>query len=101
MSEAIVDLTEVLDRQKITGFNARLLLLTFLVTTTYGFEFGPDNLAGSDFRWGWDESGAGYSVKLVLSLAARLHRSTYPRRVSPTASGAGGSLLPPPSPSAC
>jgi|HubBroStandDraft_4_1064222.scaffolds.fasta_scaffold94125_1 AAHS family 4-hydroxybenzoate transporter-like MFS transporter len=70
MSEAIVDLTEVLDRQKITGFNARLLLLTFLVTTTYGLEFGPTILAGSDFRWGWDESGAGYSVKLVLSLAA-------------------------------
>src|SRR5258707_2379780 len=70
MSEAIVDVTEVLNRQKITGFNARLLLLTFLVTTTYGLEFSPTILAGSDFRWGWGVSGAEYSVQLALSLAA-------------------------------
>ena len=30
MNETIVDVAEVLDRQKITGFNARLLLLAFL-----------------------------------------------------------------------
>jgi AAHS family 4-hydroxybenzoate transporter-like MFS transporter len=70
MKEAIVDVTEVLDRQKITGFNARLLLLTFMVTTTYGLEFSPTILAGSDFRRGWGASGAEYSVQLALSLAA-------------------------------
>jgi AAHS family 4-hydroxybenzoate transporter-like MFS transporter len=70
MSEAIVDVTEILDRQRITGFNARLLLLTFLVTTTYGLEFSPTILAGSDLRWGWGDSGAEYSVQLALSLAA-------------------------------
>lgn len=70
MNDTIVDVTEVLDRQKITGFNARLLLLTFLVTTTYGLEFSPTILAGSDFRRGWGASGAEYSLQLALSLAA-------------------------------
>jgi len=70
MNETIVDVTEVLDRQKITGFNARLLLLTFLVITTYGFEFSPAILAGSNFRWDWGVSRAEYTVQLTLSLAA-------------------------------
>jgi AAHS family 4-hydroxybenzoate transporter-like MFS transporter len=69
MTEAIVDVSELLDRQKITGFDACLLLLTFLVTTTYGLEFSPTILAGSDFSWGWSVSGAEYSVQLALSLA--------------------------------
>src|SRR5580704_9153942 len=56
MNETIVDVTEILNRQKIAGFNARLLLLAFLV--------------GSDFRQGWDISGAEYAVQLTLSLAA-------------------------------
>ena len=68
MNDTIVDVTEVLDRQKITGFNARLLLLTFLVTTTYGLEISPTILAGSNFRWGWGVSGVEYSVQLTLSL---------------------------------
>ena len=70
MNETIVDVAEVLDRQKITGFNARLLLLAFLVTATYGLEFSPTILAGSDFSWGWGVSGDEYAVQLTLLLAA-------------------------------
>src|SRR5258708_1161982 len=70
MNKTIVDVTEILDRQKITGFNARLLLLTFLVTTTYGLAISPTILAGSDFLWGWGVSGAEYAVQLTLGLAA-------------------------------
>jgi AAHS family 4-hydroxybenzoate transporter-like MFS transporter len=70
MNETIVDVTEILNRQKITGFNARLLLLAFLVTSTYGLEISPTILVGSDFRRGWDINGAEYAVQLTLSLAA-------------------------------
>jgi AAHS family 4-hydroxybenzoate transporter-like MFS transporter len=70
MNETIVDVTEILNRQKIAGFNARLLLLAFLVTSTYGLEISPTILAGSDFRRGWDVSGAEYAVQLTLTLAA-------------------------------
>jgi AAHS family 4-hydroxybenzoate transporter-like MFS transporter len=69
MTEAVVDVSELLDRQKITGFNGRLLLLTFLVTTIYGFEFSPTILVGRDLRWEWGVSGAEYFVQLALSLA--------------------------------
>jgi hypothetical protein len=74
MSEAIVDLTEILDRQKITGFNARLLLLTFLVTTTYGLEFGPIILAGSTSAGGGTraEQGTPLNWYFHLRLAASL-----------------------------
>ena len=70
MNETIVDVTEILNRQKIAGFNARILLLAFLVTSTYGLEISPTILAGSDFRRGWDVSGAEYAVQLTLTLAA-------------------------------
>ena len=72
MSETIVDVTKILNRQKIAGFNARLLLLAFLVTSTYGLEVSPTILVGSDFRRGWDVNGAEYAVQLTLSLGAGL-----------------------------
>jgi MFS transporter, AAHS family, 4-hydroxybenzoate transporter len=69
MNEAIVDVSELLDRQKIRGFNGRLLFLAFLVTTIYGLEFSPTILIGRDLRWEWGVSGGAYSVQLALSLA--------------------------------
>jgi MFS transporter, AAHS family, 4-hydroxybenzoate transporter len=69
MTEAIVDVSELLDRQKITGFNGRLLILAFLVTTIYGFEFSTTIFFGRDLRWEWGVSGAEYFVQLALSLA--------------------------------
>ena len=69
MAEAIVDVSELLDRQKITGFNGRLLILAFLVTTIYGFEFSTTIFFGRDLRWEWGVSRAEYFVQLALSLA--------------------------------
>jgi hypothetical protein len=40
MSQATVDITEVLDRQKISGFNVRLVILAFLVMMTDGYDLG-------------------------------------------------------------
>jgi AAHS family 4-hydroxybenzoate transporter-like MFS transporter len=69
----VVDVNAVLDRQKLTSaFNARLLLLTFLATTTYGLEFSPTILVGPNLLWEWGGSGAAYSVQLVVSIAAGL-----------------------------
>src|ERR1700680_2183940 len=69
----VVDINAVLDRQKLTSaFNARLLLLTLLATTTYGLEFSPTILVGPNLLWEWDGGGVAYSVQLVVSIAAGL-----------------------------
>jgi MFS transporter, AAHS family, 4-hydroxybenzoate transporter len=70
MGEAIIDVTEILDRQSLTSpFNVRLLLLTFLVTLTYGFECSPTLLLGPYMGWGWDESATQFALDVMRSLA--------------------------------
>jgi AAHS family 4-hydroxybenzoate transporter-like MFS transporter len=71
MGEAIIDVTtEILDRQSLTStFNARLLLLTFLVTLTYGFECSPTILLGPYMRQGWDESVTEFALEMMRSVA--------------------------------
>ena len=70
MGEAVIDVTEVLDRQSLTSpFNVRLLLLTFLVTLTYGFEFSPTLLRGPYMGWDWDESATQFALDVMRSLA--------------------------------
>jgi MFS transporter, AAHS family, 4-hydroxybenzoate transporter len=70
MGEAIIDVTEVLDRQSLTSpFNVRLLLLTFLVTLTYGFECSPSLLLGPEMRPDWDESASQFALDVMRSLA--------------------------------
>jgi AAHS family 4-hydroxybenzoate transporter-like MFS transporter len=46
MSEAIIDVSAVLDRQKITGFNVRLVILAFLILMTDGYDLGAAAFAG-------------------------------------------------------
>jgi MFS transporter, AAHS family, 4-hydroxybenzoate transporter len=54
MNQAIVDVTEVLDRQKITRFNVGLLILAFLVMMTDGYDLGAAAFAGPGLikEWG-------------------------------------------------
>jgi len=69
--QATVDVAEVLDRQKISGFHVRILILAFLVTTMNGLEFGVSAIAGPDLSWDWYyRSGPDNAVMLFSSLAA-------------------------------
>jgi AAHS family 4-hydroxybenzoate transporter-like MFS transporter len=70
MSQAIVDVTEVLDRQKITRFNVGLLILTFLVMMTDGYDLGAAAFAGPGLIKEWGLRGPELGVLLSSSLAA-------------------------------
>ena|ERR1700733_12906677 len=54
MSEGTVDVTQVLDGQKITGFNVGLVILAFLVMMTDGYDLGAAAFAGPGLikEWG-------------------------------------------------
>jgi MFS transporter, AAHS family, 4-hydroxybenzoate transporter len=70
MSREIVDVTEVLDRQKITSFNVRLVILAFLVMMTDGFDLGAVAFAGPGLIKEWGLRGPELGVLLSSSLAA-------------------------------
>jgi AAHS family 4-hydroxybenzoate transporter-like MFS transporter len=70
MSQAIVDVTEVLDRQKITRFNVGLLILAFLVMMTDGYDLGAAAFAGPGLIKEWGLRGPELGVLLSSSLAA-------------------------------
>jgi len=70
MSQAIVDVTEVLDRQKITSFNVGLLILAFLVMMTDGYDLGAAAFAGPGLIKEWGLRGPELGVLLSSSLAA-------------------------------
>jgi MFS transporter, AAHS family, 4-hydroxybenzoate transporter len=70
MSQAIVDVTEVLDRQKITRFNVGLLILAFLVMMTDGYDLGAAAFAGPGLIKEWSLRGPELGVLLSSSLAA-------------------------------
>lgn len=70
MGDATIDVGEILDRQRLTSpFNVRLLLLTFLVTSTYGFECSPTLLLGPEMRPEWDESATQFALDVMRALA--------------------------------
>jgi MFS transporter, AAHS family, 4-hydroxybenzoate transporter len=70
MSEATIDVTEVLDRQKITAFNIRLVILAFLVMMTDGYDLGAAAFAGPGLIKEWGLRGPELGVLLSSSLAA-------------------------------
>jgi MFS transporter, AAHS family, 4-hydroxybenzoate transporter len=70
MTQAIVDVTEVLDRQKITRFNVGLLILAFLVMMTDGYDLGATAFAGPGLIKEWGLRGPELGVLLSSSLAA-------------------------------
>src|SRR5580692_6609941 len=70
MSEATVDVTAVLDRQKVTAFNVRLVILAFLVMMTDGYDLGAAAFAGPGLIKEWGLRGPELGVLLSSSLAA-------------------------------
>jgi AAHS family 4-hydroxybenzoate transporter-like MFS transporter len=70
MNQAIVDVTEVLDRQKITRFNVGLLILAFLVMMTDGYDLGAAAFAGPGLIKEWGLRGPELGVLFSSSLAA-------------------------------
>ena len=70
MSQAIVDVSEVLDRQKITRFNVGLVILAFLVMMTDGYDLGAAAFAGPGLIKEWGLRGPELGVLLSSSLAA-------------------------------
>jgi AAHS family 4-hydroxybenzoate transporter-like MFS transporter len=72
MSEETVDVTAVLDRQKITGFNVLLVVLAFLVMMTDGYDLGAAAFAGPGLIKEWGLRGPQLGILLSSSLAAGL-----------------------------
>jgi AAHS family 4-hydroxybenzoate transporter-like MFS transporter len=72
MSEATVDVTQVLDGQKITGFNVGLVILAFLVMMTDGYDLGAAAFAGPGLIKEWGLRGPELGVLLSSSLGAGL-----------------------------
>jgi MFS transporter, AAHS family, 4-hydroxybenzoate transporter len=72
MSDATVDVTAVLDRQKITGFNVLLVVLAFLVMMTDGYDLGAAAFAGPGLIKEWGLRGPQLGILLSSSLAAGL-----------------------------
>jgi AAHS family 4-hydroxybenzoate transporter-like MFS transporter len=72
MSEATVDVTQVLDGQKISGFNVGLVILAFLVMMTDGYDLGAAAFAGPSLIKEWGLKGPELGVLLSSSLGAGL-----------------------------
>ncbi|MGB6535407.1 MAG: MFS transporter [Xanthobacteraceae bacterium] len=72
MSDATVDVTAVLDRQKITAFNILLVVLAFLVMMTDGYDLGAAAFAGPGLIKEWGLRGPELGILLSSSLAAGL-----------------------------
>jgi AAHS family 4-hydroxybenzoate transporter-like MFS transporter len=70
MSEPIIDVSAVLDRQKITGFNVGLVILAFLTLMTDGYDLGAAAFAGPGLINEWGLRGPELGVLLSSSLAA-------------------------------
>src|SRR3984885_13836358 len=72
MSEGTVDVTQVLDGQKITGFNVGLVILAFLVMMTDGYDLGAAAFAGPGLIKEWGLRGPELGILLSSSLGAGL-----------------------------
>ena len=70
MSDTTVDVTAILDRQRISGFNVRLVVLAFLVMMTDGYDLGAAAFAGPGLIKEWGLRGPELGVLLSSSLAA-------------------------------
>lgn len=70
MSADVIEVGSVLDRQRITSFNVRLLVLAFLVMMTDGFDLGAAAFAGPGLIREWGLKGPELGVLLSSSLAA-------------------------------
>jgi MFS transporter, AAHS family, 4-hydroxybenzoate transporter len=70
MSQAVIDVGAVLDRQKITGFNISLVVLAFLVMMTDGYDLGAVAFAGPGLIREWGLRGPELGILLSSSLAA-------------------------------
>jgi AAHS family 4-hydroxybenzoate transporter-like MFS transporter len=72
MSNGTVDVTQVLDGQKITGFNVGLVILAFLVMMTDGYDLGAAAFAGPGLIKEWGLRGPELGILLSSSLGAGL-----------------------------
>jgi AAHS family 4-hydroxybenzoate transporter-like MFS transporter len=72
MSEATVDVTQVLDSQKVSRFNVGLVILAFLVMMTDGYDLGAAAFAGPGLIKEWGLKGPELGVLLSSSLGAGL-----------------------------
>jgi MFS transporter, AAHS family, 4-hydroxybenzoate transporter len=72
MSEGTVDVTQILDGQKITGFNVGLVILAFLVMMTDGYDLGAAAFAGPGLIREWGLRGPELGILLSSSLGAGL-----------------------------
>jgi AAHS family 4-hydroxybenzoate transporter-like MFS transporter len=72
MSQATVDVTQILDDQKITGFNISLVVLAFLVMMTDGYDLGAAAFAGPGLIKEWGLRGPELGILLSSSLGAGL-----------------------------
>ena len=72
MSEATVDVTQVLDNQKISRFNVGLVILAFLVMMTDGYDLGAAAFAGPGLIREWGLKGSELGILLSSSLGAGL-----------------------------
>ncbi len=72
MDQAVIDITGVLDRQRITKFNVGLLALAFLIMMTDGYDLGAAAFAGPGLIREWGLRGSELGVLLSSSLAAGL-----------------------------
>ena len=72
MNSGTVDVTEILDRQKITGFNVGLVILAFLVMMTDGYDLGAAAFAGPGLIKEWSLRGPELGILLSSSLGAGL-----------------------------
>ncbi len=70
MSQTVIDVSAVLDRQKIAGFNVGLVILAFLVMMTDGYDLGAAAFAGPGLIKEWGLRGPELGVLLSSSLAA-------------------------------
>jgi AAHS family 4-hydroxybenzoate transporter-like MFS transporter len=72
MSEATVDVTQVLDGQKVSRFNVSLVILAFLVMMTDGYDLGAAAFAGPGLIREWGLKGPELGILLSSSLGAGL-----------------------------
>ena len=70
VAQDTIDVGDVLDRQKITSFNIRLIVLAFLIMMTDGYDLGAAAFAGPGLIKEWGLKGPELGVLLSSSLAA-------------------------------
>ena len=66
----VIDIERVFDDQKIGSFHIKLLLLSFLVLMTDGFDLGAAAYAGPGILKEWNLSGGELGALFSSSLAA-------------------------------